>query len=126
MKVEPVFQIMPSGDHISLLGSGRGDAGVGVEPSDVYVDFLVPALRAIGDGWAPGELTVADEHRRRSRSAWSGGLGPRFARRGRKRGTVVVGAPPRRLGADGWSGPDGRSAVVAVERAVDPKPKERT
>ena len=28
----------------------------GRELSDVYVDFLVPALRAIGDGWAAGLL----------------------------------------------------------------------
>ncbi len=34
-----------------------------MECADVYVDFLVPALHAIGDGRAAGELTVADEHR---------------------------------------------------------------
>src|SRR5581483_8712930 len=52
----------------------------GLDPDEVYLDLLVPALRGVGDGWADGRLI--------------GRLGPRFARRGRKRGTVVLGAPP--------------------------------
>src|SRR4029077_16129609 len=43
---------------------------------------------------AAGELTIADEHRATAIALrLVGRLGPRFARRGRKRGTVVVGAP---------------------------------
>ncbi len=66
----------------------------GVEPPDIYLDLLVPALDAIGDDWAAGRLTVADEHRATViAQRIIGRLGPRFARRGRKRGTVVLGTP---------------------------------
>ncbi len=199
---------MVAGDEAGAWGIVESALVSGVEPSELYLDVLMPALRAIGDGWAAGELTVADEHRASAiAQRLVGRVGPRFARRGRKRGTVVVGASPgdlhglpcavvadllrgagfevldlgantpavsfvessrsasrlvavvigattlekdssvkaavralrrggitapilvggaaiksedhaRRVGADGWSGPDGRSAVIAVERAV--------
>lgn len=65
----------------------------GADPSEVHLDLIAPALRAIGDQWETGELTVAEEHRasvvaRRVISR----LGTRFTRRGRKRGAVVLGA----------------------------------
>ena len=65
----------------------------GAAPEDVLLDVIAPALRRIGDDWAAGTLSVADEHRASTVAArLIGRLGPRFARRGRKRGTVVVGA----------------------------------
>ena len=65
----------------------------GAEPDEVHLELIAPALRAVGDKWAEGQLTVADEHRasvvaRRVISR----LGTRFTRRGRRRGTVVLGA----------------------------------
>jgi|SRR5581483_7205411 len=67
----------------------------GLDPDEVYLDLLVPALRGVGDGWADGRLGVNDEHRASGVAVrLIGRLGPRFARRGRKRGTVVLGAPP--------------------------------
>lgn len=69
------------------LASGRA-------ASDVYTGMLVPALRSIGDGWERGRLSVADEHRASTvATRIVGRLGPRFARRGRTHGTVVLGAP---------------------------------
>jgi excisionase family DNA binding protein len=63
-------------------------------PVDIYVDVLVPSLRSIGLRWADGELSVADEHRAAAvASRIIGRLGPRFVHPGRRRGTVVVGAP---------------------------------
>lgn len=63
-------------------------------PSEVYVDLLAPALRIVGAEWAAGRLSVADEHRASVvAQRLIGRLGPRFARRGRKRGSVVVAAP---------------------------------
>ena len=50
-------------------------------------------LGSIGDAWATGELDVAAEHRTSSVAArLIGRLGPSFARRGRKGGTVIFGA----------------------------------
>jgi MerR family transcriptional regulator, light-induced transcriptional regulator len=66
----------------------------GVSPVDVHLELLVPVLRAIGDGWEHGELSVADEHRASAvATRVVGRLGPSFVRPGRGRGTVVLGAP---------------------------------
>ena len=67
----------------------------GVDPEELYLEVLSPAMTRIGDGWAAGDVSVADEHRASVIVLrLIGRLGPRFARRGRTRGTVVLGAPP--------------------------------
>jgi excisionase family DNA binding protein len=67
----------------------------GVEPDELYLEVLAPAMAAIGDGWAAGEITVGEEHRASVvMLRLIGRLGPRFTRRGRKRGSIVVGAAP--------------------------------
>jgi excisionase family DNA binding protein len=67
----------------------------GMEPTQVYLDLLVPALHEVGDRWERGELTVGEEHQASALvQRFIGRLGPRFARRGRKRGTIAVGAGP--------------------------------
>lgn len=84
-----------------LAGDGRGAWGVveaalaaGVEPEDVYLTVLSPALRSIGMRWAAGEIDVSVEHRASGIAMrLIGRLGPRFVRRGRTRGAVVLGAP---------------------------------
>ncbi len=66
----------------------------GAEPPDALVDLVAPAMARVGDRWAAGELNVADEHRATAvAQRIVGRLGPRFARRGRRRGTLVIGAP---------------------------------
>ncbi len=67
----------------------------GAAPDGLYLELLAPALREIGERWARGDCTVAEEHQASALvMRIIGRLGPRFARRGRRRGTVVVGAPP--------------------------------
>jgi methanogenic corrinoid protein MtbC1 len=64
----------------------------GASPADVHLQVLGPALVDVGDRWAEGELTIADEHRASGIAARVvGRLGPQFTRRGRRRGTVLVG-----------------------------------
>ena len=66
----------------------------GMEPAGVYLDLLAPVLRGVGAGWAAGTVTVAEEHRASAVALRIiGRLGPQFARRGRKRGMVIIGAP---------------------------------
>ncbi len=66
-----------------------------MEPADVYHDVLLPAMRSIGDRWAAGELTVADEHQASAIThRLIGRMGPRFVKRGRRRGTVILGSAP--------------------------------
>jgi NAD(P)-dependent dehydrogenase (short-subunit alcohol dehydrogenase family) len=56
------------------------------------------SLEDIGDRWAQGELSVADEHRASAvATRVVSRLGARFLPRGPKRGTVVVAAPEGEL-----------------------------
>lgn len=67
----------------------------GMDPDHVYLDLLAPAMTQVGDRWARGEITIGQEHQASALVLrLIGRLGPRFARRGRRRGTLVVGAPP--------------------------------
>jgi excisionase family DNA binding protein len=66
----------------------------GMDPAAVYLDLLAPVLRGVGAGWAAGTVTIAEEHRASAVALrLIGRLGPQFARRGRKRGIVIIGAP---------------------------------
>lgn len=84
-----------------LAGDGTGAWSVvesamtsGVDVGDVYTDILAPALRRIGDRWAAGEIDVAEEHRASGiATRLVGRLGSRAVRRGRARGTIVLGSP---------------------------------
>lgn len=70
----------------------EGALVAGADPAAVYVDLLAPVLRQVGDAWVKGTLTVADEHRAAAAARGViGRLGPRFTRRGRTRGLVVLG-----------------------------------
>lgn len=40
----------------------RAALASGLEPQDVHVHVIAPAMRAVGDLWARDEITVADEH----------------------------------------------------------------
>jgi excisionase family DNA binding protein len=86
---------MIAGDETGAWNTVEAALASSLQPSAVYHDLLVPALREIGRGWEDGTLTVADEHAATTvAQRIVGRLGPRFVRRGRKRGTVVVGAAP--------------------------------
>lgn len=63
-------------------------------PEDLYLDVLGPALTLVGDEWAAGRISVAQEHRASAvMFRLIGRLGPLFVRGGRTRGAVVLGAP---------------------------------
>lgn len=86
-----------------LIAGDRGGAWsvleaalvAGNDTETVYLDVVVPALRGIGERWARGDIDVAVEHRASviARGDQSR-LSPRFARRGRDRGTVVLSTIP--------------------------------
>ncbi len=62
-------------------------------PEDLYLDVLGPALRRVGDEWAANRVSVAQEHRATAGMyRLVGRLGPLLTRRGRTRGSVVLGA----------------------------------
>ena len=91
---------MVAGDEAGAWGVIEAALASGTDPAGVHLDIVVPALESIGADWASGRLSVADEHRATTTAQrLIGRLGPLFARRGRKRGAVVVGAPPGELHA---------------------------
>jgi excisionase family DNA binding protein len=86
---------MLAGDTSGAWGLVEAALASGAEPSQVYSEILGPALVSIGDQWERGEVGIEDEHVASNVAARIiGQLGPRFARRGRPKGTVVIAAPP--------------------------------
>lgn len=66
----------------------------GAEVDEVYLDVISPAMQSIGHRWNAGEIDIFLEHRATGiTSRIVARLGARCTRRGRSRGTVVVGGP---------------------------------
>lgn len=110
----------------------------GADVDEVYLHILSPALASIGEQWAAGHLNIVIEHQATAiATRLVGQLSPRFARRGRHRGIVVIGGPAGErhaltlamladlLRREGWEvldlGPDTpeESFVHAVSAAPD-------
>lgn len=82
------------GDQSGAWKVVEGALTAGTDPLGVYCDVIVPALTSIGNRWASGEIGVAEEHQATAMVVrLIGRLGPRFTRRGRRRGTVVLAGP---------------------------------
>jgi len=82
-----------AGDNRGAWGVIEGALSAGAGLDEIYLDVMAPALVSIGERWAAGDLCVSIEHRASGIvSRIVGRLGPRFARRGRTRGLVVLGA----------------------------------
>lgn len=83
-----------AGDAAGAWGVIEAMMAGGASVGDVYVEVLTPALHSIGDRWAAGEIDVAIEHRASGITArLIGRLGSRCVRRGRSRGSIVLGSP---------------------------------
>jgi excisionase family DNA binding protein len=85
---------MLAGDEAGSWGVVEAAIRSGMEPRDFYCDVLTPVLHTIGELWQKGEIGVEDEHLASNvASAMIGRLGPRFASRGRTKGTVLIAMP---------------------------------
>jgi excisionase family DNA binding protein len=85
-----------AGDEAGAWAIVESTLASGADADDVLVDVVAAAMRQIGEGWAAGSLDVSDEHRASVVvQRIVARLGPRFTRRGRKRGVIVLGAPER-------------------------------
>jgi excisionase family DNA binding protein len=83
------------GDEAGAWGVVEGALASGSAPGEIYTDLLGPALTSVGERWHAGEISIADEHLATSVVLrLIGRLGPRFARKGRTKGVVVVTTPP--------------------------------
>lgn len=84
-----------------LAGDMNGAWGIietcidgGAEVDEVYLDVISPAMQSIGHRWNAGEIDIFLEHRATGITGRIvARLGARCSRRGRSRGTVVVGGP---------------------------------
>jgi methanogenic corrinoid protein MtbC1 len=94
LRIQQMAHCLIAGDELgadsisdAILASGR-DLG------ELYLEIVAPALSRIGQQWARGLLSIADEHRASTcAQRLLGRVGPRFVPRGRHRGTVLLGAP---------------------------------
>lgn len=83
-----------AGDEAGSWGVVESALAAGSDIRSIYLDVITPAMVALGARWERGEIDIAIEHRATAIvNRLIGRLGPRFVRRGRSRGTVVVGAP---------------------------------
>jgi excisionase family DNA binding protein len=83
-----------AGDYNGAWGVVEAALTGGAELDEIYLQVLTPAMVSIGERWAVGEFDVSVEHRASGIAMRIiGRLGPRFIRRGRSRGGVIVGAP---------------------------------
>ncbi|MEN9644896.1 MAG: hypothetical protein RL238_1565 [Actinomycetota bacterium] len=83
-----------AGDSSGAWGVIEAALSAGADLDEIYLDVITPAMRNIGARWESGELDISVEHRATGiAQRLIGRLGPRFARRGRARGHVLLGGP---------------------------------
>jgi len=83
-----------AGDESGAWAVIEGAMSSGMEAGAVYRELLAPAMVSVGERWANDEIDVSQEHLASAVVLrLIGRLGPRFARRGRKKGTVVLAGP---------------------------------
>ena len=87
-----------AGDEPGAWAIVEARLGSGSDPDAVLLDELGLAMRSVGDGWEAGDYTVDDEHRASGVALrLVARLGARFAKRGPKPGSVILGTPPHEL-----------------------------
>jgi excisionase family DNA binding protein len=83
------------GDEAGAWGVIEAALASGTTPAEVYTGLIGPALASLGTKWHEGSISVAQEHLASAVAIrLIGRMGPRFARKGRTKGVVVVSTPP--------------------------------
>ena len=91
---ERLSERMLAGDAAGSWQLVEAAMASGVEPVDVYVEILAPALHGIGSGWQAGTIPIEREHLASSvATGIVGRMGPQFRRRGRHLGSVIIAMP---------------------------------
>jgi excisionase family DNA binding protein len=85
---------LTAGDEAGAWSVVDAAQAAGMSPEAVYTGVVAPAMASIGERWAAGKLEIEEEHQASAIVLrLIGRLGPQFLRPGRRRGTVVLGAP---------------------------------
>ena len=92
-QVQRLYLTLSIGDELGARQVIDRLSDGGVPAVDICENLIAPTMRKIGEDWAAGAVTVAEEHRA---SAISGRLLARITShpRGRPRGVALVGTPP--------------------------------
>jgi MerR family transcriptional regulator, light-induced transcriptional regulator len=127
-QIERFHEALGGGDERAASELVGRLAHGGLSPVELCDELVAPVLRRIGEEWAAGEITVADEHR--ASAICERLLAGLPTRRTRVRGTVVVGTPagerhalPAHMAAialryDGWRVHDVSSDLPAGDLAA--------
>lgn len=84
-----------AGDDAGAMAVVESALAGGMEPEEVNLVVLPRAMTEVGQEWAAGTIGVDVEHRATATCyRLLGRLAANFARKGRRRGTVVLGAAP--------------------------------
>ncbi|MDQ3710178.1 MAG: helix-turn-helix domain-containing protein [Actinomycetota bacterium] len=95
LHVDRLVALLLMGKGVDAGGLVRKVVADGAAAGDVYLHLVAPALHRVGEAWAKGEATVADEHRATEiAAAVMARLGGHFRRRGPSRGTAITMTPP--------------------------------
>lgn len=90
-----LLDLLLNGDAPGASALVRRVIADGAPAGDVYRHLLTPVLHTIGEDWAAGRITVAEEHRASEiASALMARLGELFHKHGPKRGSAVTLTPP--------------------------------
>jgi excisionase family DNA binding protein len=82
-----------AGDSAGAWWLIESHLGSGLNQSGVLTELVAPALSSIGDRWAKGDISVADEHRSTAVALRViGRLGLQWGRPGKDRGTIALAA----------------------------------
>lgn len=82
-----------AGDEAGAMAVAEAALAGGMDPEALHLDVLAVAMSRIGDAWSSGDATIADEHQATAiMHRLLGRLSRSFARRGPRRGTIVLGA----------------------------------
>lgn len=84
-----------AGDEAGAMTVAETALVGGMNPEALYLDVLAVSMGRIGDSWDAGQASIAEEHRATAiMHRLLGRLSRSFVRRGRRRGTIVLGAAP--------------------------------
>jgi len=82
------------GDEAGAWGVVEAALASGTTPGEIYTGLIGPALASLGARWHDGTISIAQEHLATAVALrLIGRMGPRFARKGRTKGVVVVTTP---------------------------------
>lgn len=91
--VDRLHKRLIAGDEAGAMTVAEAALAGGMDPEALYLEVMAGAMARIGERWVDGEVSIAEEHQATAiMHRLLGRLSRNFTRRGRRRGTIVLGA----------------------------------